>query len=64
MTKTIEFRDGEQSVPDHVAELLKGIDTYAYTYEQAIRLSEQQLLKQRLNEAQRSLVDGFLRGRR
>lgn len=61
---TLEFRDGEYDVPEHVAILLKGIDTFTYTYEQAIRLSEQRLLKDKLNEAQRALVDDWFKRRR
>ncbi len=59
--KRMEFRDGEKDVPDHVAALLLGVDTFQYTHDQAVRLSEQQLLKNRLNEAQKRLVDSHLR---
>lgn len=59
--KTVEFRDGERDIPDHVAELLRGVDTFAYTYDQAVRLSEQELLRKRLNDAQRTIVDEWMR---
>lgn len=61
--KTIEFRDGEHDVPDHVAVMLAGMETWTMTYEQAIRASENKLLSDRLNEAQRSLVANHLKGR-
>lgn len=59
--KTVEFRDGERDIPDHVAELLRGVDTFAYTYDQAVRLSEQELLRKRLNDAQSTIVDEWMR---
>ena len=61
---TLEFRDGEHDVPEHVAMLLKGIDTFTYTYDQAVRYSGQRLLKDKLNEAQRALVDDWMKRRR
>jgi len=59
--KTVEFRDGERDIPDHVAEILRGVDTFAYTYDEAVRLSEQELLRKRLNDAQRTIVDEWMR---
>ncbi len=53
---TIEFRDGERDVPDHVAMLLRGLETHTMTYEQAIRKSETKLVSDRLNAAQQSAV--------
>lgn len=62
--KTVEFRDGERDVPDHVAVMLQGIETHTKTYQQAIRASEQKLLTDRLNQAQASLVADHLQRRR
>lgn len=56
MAIEVEFRDGVQAVPDHVYYLLRGIDCTTMTKEQAIRASETQMLRDRLNAAQRKLI--------
>lgn len=53
---TLEFRDGDKEVPDHVAVLLKAVDTHKLTYDQAIAYSQKSLLKERLNQSQRNLI--------
>lgn len=62
--KTVEFRDGDKQVPDHVAWLLRNLDTYLMSYEEAIRKAETQLLRERLNNAQQRLVDAHFRQHR
>lgn len=52
----IEFRDGERLVPAHVAVLMKGLETHTMTYDQAIRIANQKLVKDRLGAAQRGLI--------
>jgi len=32
----LEFRDGTRSVPPHVVEILRGVETFRFTYEQAM----------------------------
>ena len=66
MAVEVEFRDGLQAVADHVAALLRHVDTTTMTKEEAIRASETQMLKERLNAAQRKLVSIHFReyGRR
>lgn len=51
----IEFRDGERAVPPHVASniAIAEIDPVRYTYEEAVRLSDNAIL--------RSYVNGFAR---
>lgn len=58
---TIEFRDGEKDVPDHVAVMMKGLETHTMTYEQALRASEQKMVKDRLNYEMNSLVADHFR---
>jgi hypothetical protein len=58
---TIEFRDGEKDVPDHVAVMMKGLETHTMTYEQAVRASEQKMVKDRLNYEMNSLVADHFR---
>ena len=54
--KTVEFRDGEKDVPDHVAVLMKGMRTWEMTYEQARERMNYNLLRQRLDIAQRDMI--------
>lgn len=56
MAVLVEFRDGEQPVPDHVAALLRHVDCTTMTKEEAIRASETQMLKEHLNGLQRKFV--------
>lgn len=62
----LEFRDGERSVPEHVAHLivLAELDTIRYTYEEAIEIANDALLRSRLNEAQRQLTLAHFRDHR
>jgi hypothetical protein len=50
----MEFRDGVRVVPDHVAALinLSEIDPIRYTYNEAVELSNDALLRSRLNSIQ------------
>lgn len=49
----MEFRDGVVVVPVHVAHLItiSGIDTIEFTHEEALRISNEALLKNTLNDA-------------
>lgn len=64
MAVELEFRDGSHAVADHVAMLLRGIDTHTMTVEEAIRASETQMLKDHLNRAQAKLVAAHFRENR
>lgn len=54
--RTLEFRDGEKDVPDHVAVLMRGIRTWEMTYEQARSQAHTNQMRQALDVAQRDLV--------
>lgn len=56
MAVEIEFRDGTYAVADHVAALLRLVDTTSMTKEEAIKASETQLVKDHLNAAGRKFV--------
>lgn len=58
----VEFRDGIREVPDHVWAMLTDmrIETFRYTYEEAIRRADQEMLARRLSEAQNELVRSHL----
>lgn len=58
----IEFRDGEREVPDHIAVLMKGIETHTMTYEQAVHVSEHKLVKDHLNSTMQEMVTSHLKG--
>lgn len=57
----VEFRDGEKLVPHHVAVLMKGMDTHTLTYTQAIQAANQALVKNRLQAAQREMINTHFR---
>ena len=54
--KTVEFRDGERDVPDHLAVLMKGLRTWEMTFEQARQQAHNTMLKRALEGAQRDLI--------
>jgi hypothetical protein len=54
--KDITFRDGQRTVPDHVEDMLSGIETWRYTYEDAMRVANNKLLGDKLDRAQRAML--------
>lgn len=56
MAKQLTFRDGYRYVPDHVEDMLSGIETWKYTYQQAMDLANQRLMGDKLDKAQRELI--------
>jgi len=61
MAVELEFRDGIEAVPDHVAILLRGVETHTMTKDEAVRASEDQMLRNHLDRAQRRLIAGHFR---
>lgn len=61
MAVEVEFRDGTFAVPNHVAMLLRSVDTHTMTKEEAIRASEQQMLRDHLNAIQRKMISKHFR---
>ena len=59
----LTFRDGDRDVVDHVAELLRPIETYKLTYDQAMVAANNQLLQRevsrRMNDALREHMRQF-----
>lgn len=53
----VHFRDGVRWVPQHVAEMLSGIETGMFTFEQAMAQANQA----RLNSYVKGMLGGFLR---
>ena len=62
----IEFRDGEKSVPPHIASNISiaEIDPFNHTYEEAVRLSEQALMKNLLKGFQQDMIHKHFRENR
>lgn len=52
----VEFRDGKRAVPDHVRDMMAGLDTHKFTYEEAVRLAEKKIVRDRLNEIQSNVI--------
>lgn len=59
----IEFRDGFREIPDHLAELMKGLPTYDMTYEEARDKANWRMAADFANKAQRDVVREALRRR-
>lgn len=47
----VEFRDGIQDVPEHVAAILKGIETYQLTYDEAIAQANARMINNHVDRA-------------
>lgn len=60
--RTMEFRDGEHEVHDHVYEILRGVRTWELTYEQAVQQAHTQLMRTELERAQRDLLRSHFKG--
>lgn len=58
---TVEFRDGQKDIPHYLATLMKGLETHTMTYTEAVRQANQRLTVDRLNAAQRNLVQTHFR---
>lgn len=57
----IEFRDGFREVPDHLAELMRGLPTYDMTYEEAREKANWRMVADFANKAQNDIVRKSLR---
>jgi hypothetical protein len=64
MAVEIEFRDGVHAVPDHVAMLLRLVDTTTMTKQEAIRASETAMVRNHLNTIQRKVQTRHFRENR
>lgn len=52
----IEFRDGPHWVPDHLADMMTGLETYRLTREEATTLANQRLMKDHLSKIQADTI--------
>jgi hypothetical protein len=52
----VEFRDGEREVPDYLADLMSGIETYRLTLDEAIREANRQALARHVDKAMDEII--------
>lgn len=57
----VEFRDGLRVVPHHVAAILASVETYKFTYEEAMKLANQGMLRHALGRIQTETVNSHFR---
>lgn len=60
----LEFRDGPRVVPPHVAQMMSDIETYRFTFEEAMKLANASAMKNYLAKAQRSVISDHFRENR
>lgn len=46
---SIEFRDGKRQVAPHVYEMLRNVETFRMTYEEALNYANGQILRSHVN---------------
>ena len=52
----IEFRDGMRVVPEYLANLMGGIETHRYTYEQVIQMVNNGMVNNALFQKQTNMI--------
>lgn len=60
----VQFRDGKRDVAPHLAELMKSIETYKMTYEQAVTEVNRKLMSDHLGQVQQKLISQHFRRER
>jgi len=61
MDNEIEFRDGKRVVPAYIANLLSGIETYRFTYEEAIQMANKKVEADFINAQQDKILAAHFR---
>lgn len=57
----VQFRDGKRDVAAHLAELMKPLDTYKMTYDQAVTEVNRKLMSDHLGQVQQKLISQHFR---
>lgn len=52
----VEFRDGIRDIPDHVANLMQGLDTHRLTYEEAMEKANSGILRRHLRKVEDEVI--------
>jgi hypothetical protein len=60
----VEFRDGEREIPDHLAAMMQGLETYKMTFDEAVDAANKKLTKDRVNKVMNQIRDQHFRGMR
>lgn len=58
---TLEFRDGPKEVPEHLEPELRRLETFRMTYEEALRVADDQRLANYVNRQHDKIVAEHLR---
>jgi len=56
----VEFRDGEKEVPDYLADMMSGIDTYKLTLDESIQEANKRMLQRHVSDGLQRVVDEHL----
>ena len=56
----VEFRTGFREVPDHVAALMRNLETWQMTYEEAVEKSNWKMAADYANKVQDSMIRASL----
>jgi len=62
--REMEFRDGKRFVPEYIAVLMGGIETYRMTYEEAIQAGNKQAEETFLNAQQDRILAAHFKEQR
>ena len=57
----VEFRDGVREVPDHLAEMMRGLPTHQMTLTEATQAANNSLIGDRFNRARQNLITEHFR---
>jgi hypothetical protein len=60
--REVQFRDGTCVVPEYLADLMSGMDTVRFTYDECIDKVNEKLLADRLNAAMDGVINNHFRG--
>jgi hypothetical protein len=52
----VVFRDGPREIPDHLADLMAGLETFRMTFDEAVNAANRRLVSDRLERARRELI--------
>jgi len=56
----VEFRDGEKEIPDYLADMMSGIDTYKLTLDESIQEANKRMLQRHVSDGLQRVVDEHL----
>lgn len=60
--REIQFRDGARTVPEYLADLMAGLDTIRYTYDEAVARVNNRLSADHANRAVDRILQNHFKG--